>query len=115
MNVYGVEDPGFPKTSQVYTSNGAAVRYIPLDQNGISPEKLEESEVHIAHISPSHQFPTGRVTPISRRYELLEWAYKDKGRYIVEDDYDSEFRMTGMPIPTLKKIDANEDFCKASE
>ena len=53
--------------------------------------------------SPSHQFPTGKITPISRRYELLGWASKAGDRYIVEDDYDSEFRMTGKPIPALKR------------
>ena len=58
--------------------------------------------------SPSHQFPTGKITPISRRYELLGWASKAGDRYIVEDDYDSEFRMTGKPIPALKSIDVNE-------
>lgn len=106
--IYGVEDPGFPKTSQVYEVNGACVKHIPLDEEGIRVEALEREKVHIAHISPSHQFPTGRITPISRRYELLGWASKDNSRYIIEDDYDSEFRMTGKPIPTLMSIDVNE-------
>lgn len=106
--IYGVEDPGFPKMSQVYQVSGAKVKHIPLDKDGISVEELESEKVQVAHTSPSHQFPTGKITPISRRYELLGWASKASDRYIIEDDYDSEFRMTGKPIPTLKSIDVNE-------
>ena len=57
------------------------------------------------HISPSHHFPTGIVTPVSRRYELLAWAAESPERYIIEDDYDSEFRFSGRPIPSLQSID----------
>ena len=106
--IYGVEDPGFSKLSQAYMVSGATVKHIPLDQEGISVKELEKENVQVAHISPSHQFPTGKITPISRRYELLGWASKAGDRYIVEDDYDSEFRMTGKPIPALKSIDVNE-------
>lgn len=106
--VYGVETPGFSKTSQVYKACGARVKHIPLDKDGICVEEMERENVQVAHISPSHQFPTGKITPISRRYELLGWASKECDRYIIEDDYDSEFRMTGKPIPTLKSIDVNE-------
>ncbi len=105
---YGVEEPGFSKTSRVYEASGAKVRHIPLDDNGICVERLERDGVQVAHISPSHQFPTGKITPISRRYELLGWASRSEDRYIIEDDYDSEFRMTGKPIPTLMSIDVNE-------
>ena len=59
----------------------------------------------MVHISPSHHFPTGIVTPISRRYELLGWAAASTDRYIIEDDYDSEFRYKGKPIPALQGID----------
>ena len=106
--IYGVEDPGFPKTARVYEASRAKVRHIPLDSSGICVEQLEREKVQVAHISPSHQFPTGRITPISRRYELLGWASRGEDRYIIEDDYDSEFRMTGKPIPTLMSIDVNE-------
>jgi GntR family transcriptional regulator/MocR family aminotransferase len=71
-------------------------------------EALEESKANVLHITPSHHFPTGLVTPISRRYELLSWASKSKDRYIIEDDYDSEFRLLGKPIPALQSIDAAE-------
>ncbi|MDO4178241.1 MAG: PLP-dependent aminotransferase family protein [Phascolarctobacterium sp.] len=106
--IYGVEDPGYRKMAQVYLANGANVEYIPFDQDGINIRELEEKQVDVAHTSPSHQFPTGFITPISKRYELLSWAAEKPGRYIIEDDYDSEFRMIGKPIPSLQSIDRIE-------
>lgn len=106
--LYGVEDPGFSKVSQVYEAGGVRVRPISLDKDGICIQELKAQKVQVAHTSPSHQFPTGKIMPISRRYELLGWASGSEERYIIEDDYDSEFRMTGKPIPTLKSIDVNE-------
>ena len=103
--IYGVEDPGYQKTSAVYEANGVRLARIPFDRAGINIEKLLSEGVNVAHISPSHQFPTGIVTPISKRYELLGWASKEEDRYIIEDDYDSEFRLTGHPIPSLFSID----------
>ena len=105
---YGVEDPGYRKISQVYESYGARCKYIEFKKDGIDISDLEEQKVQVAHISPSHHFPTGVVTPISKRYELLGWASKEKERYIIEDDYDSEFRLTGKPIPTMQSIDTME-------
>lgn len=105
---YGIEDPGYQKISLVYDINGAKCHHIKLDDDGISIEELERQNVQVAHISPSHHFPTGLVTPVSKRYELLGWATKDKNRYIIEDDYDSEFRLTGKPLPTLQSIDTTE-------
>ena len=103
--VYAVENPGYLKIAKVYESMKVACRYIDMDTEGISVEKLEQEGADIVHISPSHHFPTGIVMPISRRYELLGWAAKKQERYIIEDDYDSEFRLTGKPIPTLQSID----------
>lgn len=103
--IYGVEEPGYLKTASVYEANAAKVKHIPFNKDGICIEKLEQENVSVAHISPSHQFPTGIVTPISKRYELLGWSSKEENRYIIEDDYDSEFRLTGKPIPTLYSID----------
>ena len=68
---------------------------------------LRASGVNVAHIMPSHQFPTGLVTSVARRYELLAWASEQPGRYIVEDDYDCEFRLSGRPIPALMSVDAS--------
>lgn len=101
-----LEDPGYAKVRRIYESNGMTCRYAPLDDGGISMDALRQLHASIAHISPSHHFPTGRVMPIARRYELLGWANETEGRYIIEDDYDSEFRFTGKPVPTLFSIDA---------
>ena len=103
--VYAVENPGYLKIAKVYESMKVACRYIDMDTEGISVEELEQEGADIVHISPSHHFPTGIVMPISRRYELLGWAAKKQERYIIEDDYDSELRLTGKPIPTLQSID----------
>ena len=68
-------------------------------------EELRASDASLVHVMPSHQFPTGIVTSISRRYELLAWASETEGRYIVEDDYDAPFRMAGRPVASLASID----------
>lgn len=104
---YGVEDPGYQKITRIYEANQVSCVPVPMDENGVSLQGLEVSGANILHISPSHHFPTGIVTPISRRYELLSWATGDNKRYIIEDDYDSEFRLVGKPIPSLQSIDAS--------
>ena len=100
---YGVEDPGYGKIRQVYEAAGVPCLPVPLDGDGIRIDRLGEAQV--LHLSPSHHFPTGIVTPIGRRQALLEWAEGGEGRYLIEDDYDSEFRLAGRPIPTLQSID----------
>lgn len=97
---YGIEDPGFQKPARIYALNDAAFERIPLDSSGMRADALYEKRVDVAHISPAHHFPTGIVMPISRRREILEWAQSDE-RFIVEDDYDSEFRRSGKPVPTI--------------
>lgn len=106
--VYGVENPGYRKLESIYRSLRVPCQWIPMDDAGICVSALEEKEVDIVHITPSHQYPTGIVMPISRRYELLGWASRKEGRYIIEDDYDSELRLSGQPIPTLQSIDMSE-------
>ncbi|HIY21975.1 MAG TPA: PLP-dependent aminotransferase family protein [Candidatus Flavonifractor merdigallinarum] len=103
--VYGVETPGYPKSERVYTLNGARCVPLPLDRHGVSAECAQASGAQVLHLSPSHQFPSGVVTPIARRQSLLRWAAAEPGRFIIEDDYDSEFRFRGRPIPTLQSID----------
>ena len=102
--IYGVEDPGYRKISRVYQSYGVSCRHIPLEDFGKCPEILNETEADVLHISPSHHFPTGRVMPIRERNILLQWA-AEGDRTIIEDDYDSEFRMVGQPIPSLFETD----------
>lgn len=103
--MYGLEDPGYSKAERIYTLSGARCLSLPVDEGGIPLEELEPSGCQVLHISPNHQFPTGAVTPIFRRQGMLRWAERETGRYIIEDDYDSEFRFTGRPIPTLQSID----------
>lgn len=106
--IFALENPGYRKIARIYKANGVKYEYINLDSSGVNINELYESSADILHISPAHHFPTGIVTPISRRYELLGWAAKDEHRYIIEDDYDSELRLGGKPIPTLRSIDASD-------
>ena len=102
---YGVEDPGYGKIARIYRACGASVAAVPLDGDGLSVQELRRSGADVVHISPSHHYPTGRVMPITRRQELLRWAQEKPERIILEDDYDSEFRFVGRPIPTLFSVD----------
>ena len=102
--VFAVEDPGYPKIRQVYGSLGVPCRPVPLDGQGMDAAALAASGATVAHLSPNHHYPTGLVTPIGRRQALLRWAERTGG-YIIEDDYDSELRFAGRPIPTLQSID----------
>lgn len=126
--VYGVEDPGYPRLTRIYESNDVTVRPISLDGEGPALESLARAGVDVLHCTPSHQFPTGITVPVSRRRSLLEWAQsgvaapKDgaaageargrsvkassaRPRYLIEDDFDCEFRMAGRPVPPLAALD----------
>ncbi len=105
---YAVEDPGYSKIGKIYESDGVRLRRLPLDDGGLSAEALRRSDADVVHISPSHHYPTGIVMPITRRQELLRWAGEKEGRYILEDEYDSEFRFVGRPIPTMFSSDENQ-------
>lgn len=105
---YSLEDPGYKKLYKIYKGANVKCSFIPIDESGIIVDKLRESGADIVHISPSHHFPSGITTPISRRYEIIGWAAASKDRYIIEDDFDSEFRMEGKPIPSLQSIDVIE-------
>ncbi|QNL44358.1 PLP-dependent aminotransferase family protein [Oscillibacter hominis] len=100
---FAVEDPGYSKPERIYRSNGVDCVSVPLDEWGMSVSALGRSGAQVAHVSPSHHYPTGISMPIGRRQELLRWAGTE--RYILEDDYDSEFRFTGHPVQTLQSID----------
>ena len=97
---YAVEEPGYGKIRMIYAANGVRCVSVPMDSLGVRPEKLNDAQV--LHFSPSHHFPTGLVTPMSRRQELLSWAAK--GNWIIEDDYDSEFRFASHPLPALQSM-----------
>ena len=125
---YGVEDPGYPRLTRIYESNDVAVRPIALDGEGPVLEALERARIDVLHCTPSHQFPTGITVPVSRRRSLLEWAQSGvaapedgaaareirgrsvkassaRSRYLIEDDFDCEFRMAGRPVPPLAALD----------
>lgn len=99
--IYALEDPGYGKIRKIYHCAGARCIRAQMDGSGVIPQ----IDAQILHISPAHHFPTGLVTPLSRRKELLRWAAEGEDRRIIEDDYDSEFRFQGHPLPTLKSLD----------
>lgn len=103
--VYGVEEPGHSKAARIYALAGVETAALTVDGEGVVPEAVARAGVQVLHTSPNHQFPTGVTMPIARRQTLLRWAEAGEGRWIIEDDYDSEFRFALRPIPTLKSID----------
>ncbi|WP_417092680.1 PLP-dependent aminotransferase family protein [Intestinimonas timonensis] len=105
---YAVENPGYRKFGRILSRQGALICPIPLDEQGLRVDALTWSGARVVHVTPSHHFPLGTVMPVTRRRELLAWAAAGEGRYIIEDDYDSEFRFSGRPIPALQSLDAGE-------
>lgn len=103
--VYAVENPGYHKVAGVFKMNGAGTKPVMIDSQGINPAGLEKIKADVVHVSPAHHFPTGIVMPVRRRQELLAWADGAPDRFIIEDDYDSEFRFNGKPLPTLQSAD----------
>ncbi|WP_230399726.1 MocR-like pyridoxine biosynthesis transcription factor PdxR [Novisyntrophococcus fermenticellae] len=103
-----MENPSYDNAWRCFRSLGHEVVSIPLDEAGMKPSELEESGARIAYVMPSHQFPMGMVMPLKRRLQLLAWAKRQSGRYLIEDDYDSEFRYIGKPIPALQGYDQHE-------
>ena len=98
-----VENPGYPRARQVLENNGVRCCCLPVDADGLSLEALSASGASVCYVTPSHQFPTGVTMPAGRRAELLHWAARCPGqRYIIEDDYDSEFRFDTRPLPSLQ-------------
>lgn len=100
-----MENPTYKRAYQVFSSFAYEIETIPMDESGIRVEVLKESQARVAYIMPSHQYPTGIVMPIGRRMELLRWAEEKEDRFLIEDDYDSEFRYKGKPIPSLQASD----------
>lgn len=99
-----LENPGYTKTARILNNEGIETCWVPVDKNGLRCDKLKESGARAAYLTPSHQFPTGYVMPVGRRTELLRWA-SDSDGFLIEDDYDSEFRFDGRPLPSLQGLD----------
>lgn len=102
-----MENPSYDGAQSIFKNHGWQINAIELEDDGINIEQLQEVKAKVAYITPSHQFPYGMVLPINKRMLLLEWAIKSQS-FIIEDDYDSEFRYQGQPIPSLKALDTKE-------
>ena len=100
------EDPGYIPIQNIFRDRGFGIAKIPVTENGIMIERLPVNIPTAVYVSPANQFPTGSVMPIGARYRLLEWAAQN-GSIILEDDYDSELRYYGKPVPALQGLDEN--------
>lgn len=103
-----MENPTYKQAYRVLAGQGVRVVPVEMDGRGMRPDRLEERGADIAYVMPSHQFPTGIVMPVRRRQELLQWAGRRPGRFLIEDDYDSEFRYRGKPVPALQGMGGEE-------
>ncbi|KQR25620.1 PLP-dependent aminotransferase family protein [Curtobacterium sp. Leaf154] len=104
--VFGVEDPGYRTGHRAITSAGGTLVAVPVGEDGLDLDALEAAgPVDAVLVSPTHQYPLGSVMPVARRRRLLAWAAAT-GTVVVEDDYDSEFRHRGTPVPALAALDA---------
>lgn len=107
-HIVAVENPTYKQAYRLFRSLSYKVVPVDMDRYGMKVGELRSEDADIAYVTPSHQYPTGIVMPIKRRMELLRWADEADGRYIIEDDYDSEFRYKGKPIPALQGYDRHE-------
>ena len=103
-SVVVTECPCYQGAAFVFESYGAVLKPVPVDENGLDPSKLPKEPVSVAYVTPSHQYPMGVTLNLNRRMRLLEWAW-ETGAYIIEDDYDSDFRYTGSPLTALAGLD----------
>lgn len=102
-----MENPTYKRAYRIFQSFAYPITTVDMDESGMKVKSLEKEDVSVAYVMPSHQFPTGTVMPIGRRRELLKWAGGEEERYLIEDDYDSEFRYRGKPIPSLQASDVH--------
>ncbi|MCD7736691.1 MAG: PLP-dependent aminotransferase family protein [Lachnospiraceae bacterium] len=103
-----MESPTYRKAFDLFCNLSNEVQIVEMDEAGMRVDRLEETGAWLAYVMPSHQYPLGTVMPVKRRMQLLHWAAEKEGRYILEDDYDSEFRYKGKPIPALQGYDRND-------
>lgn len=98
------ENPGYNETRNVFQVSNCDIIPLPVENDGVCVSILNKNEAKALYVTPSHQFPLGSILSIQKRYELLKWA-EIRDSYIIEDDYNSEFRYLGKPIPSLKSLD----------
>lgn len=99
-----LEDPGYPVVKKVLNKYAITFNPVPVEKTGIDVDRIREK---IIHVTPSHQFPTGAILNLQKRIQLLQYVKQHDG-YIIEDDYDSEFRYEGRPLPSLHSLDQND-------
>lgn len=102
-----MEDPQAPFVRRVFTGHGARMTWVPVDEEGIIPEKIPETGAHYLYVTPNHQFPLGGTLSAARRVQLLTKA-RETGSWIIEDDFDSEFRYGGKPVAPLQVMDPEQ-------
>ena len=107
--LYAFENPGYAVSSPFFTYDLANPIFLKLDKQGIEIERLSGLNSAAVLVTPAHQFPMGTVMSINRRIELLNWAGRKPERYVIEDDYDGEFKFREKPTPALKSMDTNDD------
>ncbi|MEK3907790.1 MocR-like pyridoxine biosynthesis transcription factor PdxR [Oceanobacillus sp. FSL W7-1309] len=105
QTVYGVEDPGYHVISRILSNYPNEVHPLEVDDEGVDVSTIENKQMNVVYVTPSHHFPYGSVLSVNRRVKLLNWAAAAVDRYIIEDDYDSEFRYSGKSIPSLQGMD----------
>lgn len=103
-----VENPVYNDAYQLFARMGHPVIPAEVDRHGVMAEPLETLDNVILYMTPSHQYPLGISMPAGRRVQLLNWAGRGDFRYIIEDDYDSEFRYDARPLPSLQSMDKNQ-------
>ncbi|MFC7737996.1 PLP-dependent aminotransferase family protein [Roseomonas sp. GCM10028921] len=101
-----MEDPGYPAVRRTLEGLGARLVPVPVDKDGldVAAGRRQAEDARLAYVTPSHQFPTGVTMSMARRLALLDWAH-ETGAWVLEDDYDSEFRFAGAPLTALAGID----------
>ena len=108
VRTVAMENETYLRAYRIFCSNAYRICVTDMDEKGMCASALERTEADLAYVMPAHQFPTGAVMPVGRRLELLGWAKEKENRYLIEDDYDSEFRYKGKPIPALQSLDRQE-------
>ncbi len=103
-----MDDPTYLQAYRTFSNMGYLVKNIPAEQGSMPIEAVRRENADVLYVMPSHQFPLGTVMPLKQRLELLKWASEKEGRYLIEDDHDSEYRYKGKPIPSLQSIDHEE-------
>ena len=103
-----LENPGYSKLARIYRVSNVPISLADMDEEGVRLDEIRRTGARVVHTSPAHHFPTGITMSMDRRRELLAWADEEEGRYIIEDDYDSEFRNKGRPVPPLLMLDDRE-------